>query len=64
MTIIHERDLISLAGKAFQLVTGALLALCTWFLVDAFGQLNELADKVIELDKRVTVLEYENDHPR
>lgn len=64
MTVIRERDLISLAGKAFQLITGALLALCIFFLVDAFGKMNELAEKVIELDKRVTILEYENGRTR
>ena len=64
MTIIRERDLLSLAGKAFQAITGALLGLSAWFLLGAFDEMNDLADKVIEIDKRVTVLEYENGRPR
>lgn len=51
---------IQVVEKLIQGTTAALLAICTWFLVNSFSTLNELVDKVAELNTRVSVLEYAN----
>ena len=41
-------------------LTAALLAICTYFLVSSLATLNDLVDKVSELNTRVSILEYAN----
>lgn len=60
---------ISLVEKIIQGITVALIGVCGWFtlrLIEDSDQLREnvwiLTERVHELDKRVTVLEYQNGH--
>lgn len=51
---------IAVVEKIIQGATAALLAVCTYFLVGSLSTLNDLVDKVAELNTRVSILEYAN----
>ena len=51
---------IAVVEKFIQGTTAALLAICTYFLVSSLATLNDLVDKVSELNTRVSILEYAN----
>jgi hypothetical protein len=48
---------IALVEKIIQGGTAIILAICGFFMIRTVGALDEVVDKVADLDKRVTVLE-------